>query len=154
MTVCDADLVGRLAAQLDRAGQAKLGRSLALFHVAAGDCGGCALETHALRGLVYGLERLGLRFVGTPRQADVLLVTGALTRALSEPVRLAWEAAGEPKWVVAVGDCAADGGVFGGSYAVLGGAAEAVPVDIIVPGCPPAPAEMLLALRALLEING
>ena len=149
----DADLVGRLAARLEQSAQPKLGRRLALYPVVAGDCGGCALELYALRGLIYRLERLGLRFVPTPFQADVLLITGALTRALADPVRRAWEAAGAPKWVIAVGDCAADGGVFKGSYSVLGGVRETVPVDIIVPGCPPDPADILRALVAVLEAN-
>jgi Ni,Fe-hydrogenase III small subunit len=153
MTLADAELVGQLAARLEQAAQPKLGRRLALYHAALGDCGGCALEVHALRSLTYRLERLGFRFVPTPVQADVLLITGALTRPLADPVRRAWEAASAPKWVIAAGDCAADGGVFKGSYAVLGGAGEAVQVDIIVPGCPPAPAEILRALVAILEAN-
>lgn len=153
MSEADAELAGTLAAKLDRAAQARLGRSLALYVVQAGDCGGCALELHALRGTAYRLERLGLAFVASPRQADVLLVSGALTRALAEPVRLAWEAAAAPKWVVAVGDCAVSGGMFKGSYAVLGGVAEAVPVDILVPGCPPTPTTVLAILAALIEAN-
>ncbi len=153
MSQADAELAGTLAAKLDRAAQARLGRSLALYVVQAGDCGGCALELRALQGAAYRLERLGLCFVTTPRHADVLLVSGALTRALAEPVRLAWEAAAEPKWVVAVGDCAVSGGLFKGSYAVLGGVAEAVPVDVAVPGCPPAPAGILGILASLIEAN-
>jgi Ni,Fe-hydrogenase III small subunit len=149
----DDELAGTLAARLDRAAQTKLGRSLALFPLEAGGCGGCALEVYALRASVHRLARLGLSMVTSPLQADVLLVTGALTRAMAVPVRRAWEAAADPKWVVAVGECAADGGPFRGSYAVIGGASEAVPIDIIVPGCPPAPADILHALTALLEAN-
>ena len=104
-------------------------------------------------GVLYDLERFGLRFVDSPRQADVLLVTGPLTRNLKAALEQAWDATPEPKWVVAVGDCAVDGGVFKGSYAVLGGAGGSVPVDLTIGGCPPSPARILAGLRALLEAN-
>ena len=152
MTV-DDELAGTLAARLDRAAQARLGRSLALFPLEAGGCGGCALEIAALRASVYRLARLGLSIATTPIQADVLLVTGALTRAMAVPVRRAWEAAADPKWVLAIGECAADGGPFRGSYAVIGGVSEVAPVDVIVPGCPPDPSDILRALVALLDAN-
>ena len=140
-------------ARLDLAAHARLGRSLALFHAQAADCGGCVLELRALRGLAYGLRRLGLSFVDTPRHADVLLVTGGATRALAEPLRRTWEAMADPKWVVAIGGCALDGGLFRGSYAVLGGAADVMPVDLAISGCPPTPVEILRALTTLLEAN-
>jgi Ni,Fe-hydrogenase III small subunit len=149
----DPATVGELAARLDAAAQARLGRSLAIRHVDAGSCNGCELELHALSNIVYDLERFGLRFVASPRHADVLLVTGPPTRNLIEALRATWAATPDPKWVVAVGDCAVDGGVFKGSYAIVGGIAAAVPVDLVVPGCPPTPLQIMAGLRALLEAN-
>jgi Ni,Fe-hydrogenase III small subunit len=145
--------VRELAARLDAAAQARLGRSLSIRHVDAGSCNGCELELHALSNIVYDLERFGLRFVASPRHADVLLVTGPPTRNLVEALRATWAATPDPKWVVAVGDCAVDGGVFKGSYAVVGGVAAALPVDLVVPGCPPTPQQILAGLRALVEAN-
>jgi Ni,Fe-hydrogenase III small subunit len=153
VTQAEDDLAGTLAARLDRAAQTRLGRSLALFPLDAAGCGACALELYALRASAYRLVRLGLSLVASPVQADVLLVTGSLTRAMAVPVRRAWEAAADPKWVVAIGECAADGGPFRGSYAVIGGVPEVVPVDVIIPGCPPRPDDILRALVALLEAN-
>lgn len=149
----DADTVASLAARLDAAAQARLGRSLALRHVNAGSCNGCELELRALLGPLYALERFGLRFVDSPRHADVLLVTGPMTRSMQQAVEQAWDATSEPKWVVAVGDCAVDGGAFRGSYAVLDGAGSVIPVDLTITGCPPSPARLLAGLRALLEAN-
>lgn len=149
----DADMTALLAARLEAAAQARLGRSLALRHVNTGSCNGCELELRALRGVFYDLERYGLRFVDSPRHADVLIVTGPLTRNLRAALEQAWDATAEPKWVVALGDCAVDGGVFKGSYAVLDGAGQAIPVDLTITGCPPAPSRILSALRALLESN-
>jgi Ni,Fe-hydrogenase III small subunit len=148
-----AATVGELAARLDAAAQARLGRSLSLRHVDAGSCNGCELELHALSNVLYDLERYGLRFVASPRHADVLVVTGPPTRNLVEALRATWAATPDPKWVVAIGDCAVDGGVFKGSYAILGGIAAAVPVDLLIPGCPPTPQQILAGLRALLEAN-
>jgi Ni,Fe-hydrogenase III small subunit len=145
--------VGELAARLDSAAQRRLGRSLAIRHVDAGSCNGCELELHALSNVVYDLERFGLRFVASPRHADVLLVTGPPTRNLIEALRATWAATPDPKWVVAIGDCAVDGGVFKGSYAIVGGIAAAVPVDLMIPGCPPTPQQILTGLRALVEAN-
>lgn len=146
-----------LAAQLDGTARARLGRSLAIRHVDAGSCNGCELEIHALHSIVYDLERFGLHFVASPRHADVLLVTGPLSRNMREALLLTWQATPDPKWVVAVGDCAMDGGVFKGSYAIdgsgTGGIAAGVPVDLKVPGCPPTPAAVLTALRTLVEVN-
>ncbi|HST75651.1 MAG TPA: NADH-quinone oxidoreductase subunit NuoB [Acetobacteraceae bacterium] len=147
------DTVQSLAAALEAAAQRRLGRSLSIRHVDSGSCNGCELELHALNGIVYDLERFGLRFVASPRHADVLLVTGPLTRNLREALERSWEATPDPKWVVAIGDCAVDGGVFKGSYAVLGGAGAAVPVSLVIGGCPPTPAQVLSGLRALLEAN-
>ncbi len=148
-----AEAVAALTARLDAAAQRRLGRSLALFHVPTGGCGGCGRELSALDGIVYGLDRYGLRFVSSPRQADVLLATGPLTANLQEALALAYAAMPEPKWVIAVGDCAVDGGVFKGSYAVHGGVGACVPVDLLVRGCPPAPGDILAGLLALLAAN-
>jgi Ni,Fe-hydrogenase III small subunit len=142
-----------LAERLDAAAQQRLGRSLAIRHVDGGGCNGCELEIAMLASVVYDLERFGLRFVASPRHADVLLVTGPVTRTMQEAVLRTWQATPDPKWVVAVGDCAVDGGVFKGSYAVAGGVEAAIPVDLVVRGCPPAPAQILDGLRALLEAN-
>ena len=139
-----------LAERLDAAAQARLGRSLGVFAVEAAGCGGCALEVAGLAGPHYDLERFGLRFVASPRHADVLLVAGALGRNMGEALERALACVPEPRWVVAVGDCAADGGPFRGSYAVAGGVEEAVPVDLLIPGCPPTPAQVLEGLLALL----
>lgn len=149
----DAETIASLAARLDAAAQARLGHSLALRHVNTGSCGGCELELRALSNVFYDLERFGLRFVDSPRHADVLLVTGPLSRNLRTALEQAWDATPDPKWVVAVGDCAIDGGVFKGSYAVLGGAGVSVPVDLTIGGCPPTPARILAGLRTLLEAN-
>jgi len=149
----DGDTVNALMARLDAAARVRLGRSLAVRHVDTGSCGGCERELLALSGPLYQLERFGLRFVEAPRHADVLLVTGPMTRNLRQALEQAWDATPDPKWVVALGDCALDGGVFKGSYAVLGGTGNAVPVDLTIGGCPPSPARILAGLRALLEAN-
>ncbi len=149
----DVEIAGALAAQLDGAAQARLGRSLAILHVAAGGCGGCALEIGALGGIAFDLERHGLSFVNSPRQADVLLATGPLTCAMRTAMEGVWTAMPEPRWVVAVGACAIDGGAFAGSYAVQGGIGIALPVDLVVEGCPPSPASVLSALLTLVEAN-
>jgi Ni,Fe-hydrogenase III small subunit len=142
-----------LAARLEAAAQTRLGRSLAIRHINTGSCNGCELELRALNNVLYDLQRFGLRFVESPRHADILLVTGPLTRNLRTALEQAWDATPEPKWVVAVGDCAVDGGVFKGSYAVLGGTGHAVPVDLTISGCPPKPAKILAGLRTFLEAN-
>ncbi|HEY1932150.1 MAG TPA: NADH-quinone oxidoreductase subunit NuoB [Acetobacteraceae bacterium] len=149
----DAETTASLAARLNAAAQRRLGRSLAIRHVNTGSCNGCELEMRALRGALYDLERFGLRFVESPRHADVLMVTGPLTRNLRAALEAAWDATPDPKWVVAVGDCAVDGGVFKGSYAVENGVGTALPVDLTISGCPPTPARLLAGLRALLEAH-
>jgi Ni,Fe-hydrogenase III small subunit len=149
----DSDTVAELAGRLEAATQPGLGRSLAVLHLDAGSCGGCEIELRAARRAVYDLERFGVRFANSPRQADVLLVTGPVTRNLVEALELAHAAMPEPRFVVAVGDCAVDGGVFKGSYAVAGGAATTVPVDLLIGGCPPTPGRIVAGLRALLEAN-
>ena len=114
-------------AALDRAARRRLGRSLAIREVDAGSCNGCELEIHALNNAFYDLERFGLRFVASPRHADVLLVTGPVTKNMREALERTYAATPDPKWVVAVGDCAADGGIFAGSYAVEGGVSKRRP---------------------------
>jgi len=147
--VADA-AVAELAASLDRAARRMLGRSLSIREVDAGSCNGCELEIHALNNVFYDLERFGLRFVASPRHADVLLVTGPVTRNMREALERTYDATPNPKWVVAVGDCALDGGIFAGSYAVVGGVSGVVPVDLHIRGCPPSPIELLRGLLALL----
>jgi Ni,Fe-hydrogenase III small subunit len=149
----DAETAASLSGRLEAAAQARLGRSLAIMHLDAGSCGGCEIELRALRNVVHDLERFGLHFAASPRHADVLLVTGPLTRNLMSALDQAWAAMPEPKFVVAVGDCAVDGGVFKGSYAVTGGVGTALPVDLLISGCPPTPERILAGLRALLEAN-
>jgi len=122
---------------------ATLGRALAIRHVDAGSCNGCELEIHALDNPYYNLEGLGIRFVASPRHADLLLVTGPVSRNMALALKRTYDATPAPKLVVAVGDCGRDGGIFGTSYATCGGVANIVPVDIVVPGCPPAPIEIL-----------
>jgi Ni,Fe-hydrogenase III small subunit len=148
-----AETIESLTARLEAAAQVRLGRSLAIRHVNTGSCNGCELELRALSNVLYDLERFGLRFVDTPRHADILLVTGPLTRNLRVALEQAWDATPDPKWVIAVGDCAIDGGIFKGSYAVLGGTGLSVPVDLTISGCPPTPGQVLTGLRALLEVN-
>jgi Ni,Fe-hydrogenase III small subunit len=149
----DAETAASLAGRLDAASRARLGRSLAIRHVDAGSCGGCEIELRALTNVIHDLARFGLTFVTSPRHADVLLVTGPLTRNLVEALEQAWTAMPDPKFLVAVGDCAVDGGVFKGSYAITGGVGTTLPVDLLISGCPPTPERILAGLRALLEAN-
>ncbi len=146
----DQAALAELAQSVDRAARARLGRSLSIREVDAGSCNGCELEIHALSNAFYDLERLGLRFVASPRHADVLLVTGPVTKNMREALLRTYNATPDPKWVVAVGACAADGGVFAGSYAVAGGVKDVVPVDLHIRGCPPSPTELLKGLLAVL----
>lgn len=143
--------IAELAASLDAAARRRLGRSLSIREVDAGSCNGCELEIHALNNVFYDLERFGLRFVASPRHADVLLVTGPVTKNMREALERTYNATPDPKWVVAVGDCAVDGGIFSGSYAVAGGVSKVVPVDLHIRGCPPNPVALLKGLLALIE---
>jgi Ni,Fe-hydrogenase III small subunit len=143
--------VAELAARVDRAARQRLGRSLSIREVDAGSCNGCELEIHALNNAFYDLERFGIRFVAAPRHADVLLVTGPVTKNMREALERTYNSTPDPKWVVAVGDCAVDGGLFAGSYAVVGGVSKVVPVDIHIRGCPPSPVQLLSGLLALLQ---
>ncbi len=127
------------------------GRSLTIREVDAGSCNGCELEIHALNNAVYDVERFGVRFVASPRHADVLLVTGPVTRNMSVALARTYAATPDPKWVVAVGDCGCGCGVFAGSYAVVGSVEKVVPVDLSIRGCPPRPIDLLKGLVALVE---
>ena len=120
-----------------------LGRALAIRMVDAGSCNGCELELHALGNPYYNIEGRGIRFVASPRHADMLLVTGPVTRNMAEALRRTYDAVPDPKLVVAVGDCACTGGIFGESYASCGRVANVLPVDFAIEGCPPPPAAIL-----------
>ena len=149
--VKDDEMLAELGASVERAARRRLGRSLSIREVDAGSCNGCELEIHALNNAFYDLERFGLHFVASPRHADVLLVTGPVTRNMREALERTYNATPDPKWVVAVGDCAVDGGIFSGSYAVVGGVSGVVPVDLHIRGCPPQPTQLLKGLLTLLE---
>ena len=151
----DEAALAELAESLKRTVRAKLGRSLSIRHVDAGSCNGCELEIHALNNAFYDLERFGLHFVASPRHADVLLVTGPVTKNMRQALERTYNATPDPKWVVAVGACAADGGVFAGSYAVAGGVKDVIPVDLHIRGCPPTPFDLLQGLVSLVSgVNG
>ena len=141
-----ADEELRLRENLQRRILDVLGRALCIRHVDAGSCNGCELEISGLLGPHYDLERFGLHFVASPRHADCLLVTGPVTRNMAEALKRTYDATPDPKIVIAVGDCGRDGGIFGGSYAVVGGVDAVVPVDAVIPGCPPSPATLLAGL--------
>ena len=119
------------------------GRALAIRHVDAGSCNGCELEIHAMNSPYYNLEQLGIKFVASPRHADMLLVTGPVSRNKETALRRTWEATPDPKLVVAIGDCGCTGGIFGESYASCGRVSNVIPVDVAVPGCPPTPVAIL-----------
>jgi Ni,Fe-hydrogenase III small subunit len=142
--------LAELADTLGRAARRRLGRSLAIRVVDAGSCNACELELNTLNNPFYDLERFGIRLVASPRHADVLMVTGPVTRNMAEALRRTYDAMPDPKWVVATGGCAIDGGCFAGSPAVLGGVHHALPVDLHIAGCPPSPTATLQGLLALL----
>ena len=126
------------------------GRALAIRHVDAGSCNGCELEIHACNGPHYNLERLGIRFVASPRHADLLLVTGPVSRHMEVALRRTYDATPEPKLVVAIGDCGCSGGIFGESYASRGRISNVIPVDVGVPGCPPEPTAIIQGILTAL----
>ena len=125
-------------------------RALAIRHVDAGSCNGCELELHALENPVYNLQGAGVRFVASPRHADLLLVTGPVSSHMVEALKRTYEATPEPKRVVAIGDCAGCGGLFGETNACRGRIANVIPVDVVVPGCPPAPVDVLKGILAVI----
>jgi Ni,Fe-hydrogenase III small subunit len=147
----DEAALAELGASLAQVSRRRLGRSLSIRQVDAGSCNGCELEIHALSNAFYDLERFGLRFVASPRHADVLLVTGPVTKNMREALERTYAATPDPKWVVAVGDCACDGGLFADSYACVGAVSKVVPVDLHIGGCPPDPQTLLKGLLALLS---
>ena len=130
-----------------------LGRALTIRHVDAGSCNGCELEIHALANPYYNLEGLGIRFVASPRHADMLLVTGPVSKHMAIAVKRAYDATPDPKLVVAVGDCGCTGGIFGESYASLGRVANVIPVDVAIPGCPPTPTALLQGILAAIAAH-
>jgi Ni,Fe-hydrogenase III small subunit len=139
----DQDDSLRVRAALPARIRAILGRALCIRHVDAGSCNGCELEIHALNNPLYNIEGLGMRFVASPRHADLLLVTGPVSRHMAVALRRTYEAMPDPKLVVALGDCGCDGGIFGENYASCGRVASIIPVDVLVPGCPPPPLRIL-----------
>lgn len=147
----DEAMVVEYGDALARASRRKLGRSLSIREVDAGSCNGCELEINALSNSFYDLERFGLRFVASPRHADVLLVTGPVTKNMRTALERTYAATPDPKWVVAVGDCAFDGGIFAGSYACVGAVSAVIPVDLHIPGCPPNPVALLKGLLTLVD---
>jgi Ni,Fe-hydrogenase III small subunit len=130
---------------------ARLGRALAIRQVDAGSCNGCELEIHALNNPYYNIEGQGIKFVASPRHADMLLVTGPVSKHMERALKIAYEATPEPKLVVAVGDCGCTGGVFGESYASCGRVANVIPVDVAVPGCPPTPYAIMQAILTAID---
>jgi Ni,Fe-hydrogenase III small subunit len=141
----------RLGITLRRRIDARLGRSLAIRQVDAGSCNGCELEIHALNNPYYDVERFGVHFVASPRHADVLLVTGPVSRHMETALRRTWRATPAPKLVIAAGACACDGGEFGVSYASCGAVENVIPVDVKIPGCPPTPLDLLNGLLVALH---
>jgi Ni,Fe-hydrogenase III small subunit len=146
----DTDVV-ELVHQVDQAAKKLLGRALAIREVDAGSCNGCEIEITGLTSPVYDSERFGVHFVASPRHADMLLVTGPVTRNMEVPLRKTYEATPDPKLVVAVGDCARNCGVFKGSYAIAGSVDQIIPVDVFVEGCPPEPADILRGILTALD---
>ena len=149
----DEAVLAEIAQKLAETGRQRLGRSLSIREVDAGSCNGCELEVNALGNPYYDIERFGLRFVASPRHADLLLVTGPVSNNMRVALERTWRATPDPKWVVALGDCAAGCGVFQESAACAGGVAAVLPVDLVIKGCPPTPVEILRGLLALLEQN-
>jgi len=137
-----------IAARLHQEILRTLGRALTIRHVDAGSCNGCELEIHALGNPYYNIEGLGIKFVASPRHADMLLVTGPVSKHMAIALRRTYDATPDPKLVVAVGDCGCTGGIFGESYASLGRVSNVIPVDVAVPGCPPTPTALLQGILA------
>jgi Ni,Fe-hydrogenase III small subunit len=140
----DEAVVTRLQADILRT----LGRALTIRQVDAGSCNGCELEIHALGNPYYNIEGKGIRFVASPRHADMLLVTGPVTKHMTIALQRTYDATPDPKLVVAAGDCACTGGIFGESYASMGRVGNVIPVDVSIPGCPPTPVQLLTGILA------
>jgi|SRR5215472_4171259 len=139
----ESDELLRVRGALDERIRATLGRALCIRHVDAGSCNGCELEIHALNNPLYNLEGLGIRFVASPRHADLLLVTGPVAANMELALRRTYDATPDPKLVVALGDCGCTGGIFGEHGASRGRVSNIIPVDVAVPGCPPSPTRIL-----------
>lgn len=150
LTPVDAD-VERVLVALSESTRRLLGRALAIREVDAGSCNGCEIEISGITGPTYDASQFGIHFVASPRHADMLLVTGPVTRNMELPLRKTYEATPDPKLVVAVGDCAQTCGVFAGSYAIVGSVDKVIPVDVFVPGCPPTPTAILTGILAALD---
>ena len=154
LTIAAPDADGAALEELGRAlaarGRRLFGRSITIREVDAGSCNGCELEIHALNNAIYDAERFGLKFAASPRHADVLLVTGPVTHNMKVALERTYAATPDPKWVVAVGDCAVDGGLFADSYACVGGVEAVIPVDLRIRGCPPTPVQLLRGLLTLM----
>jgi Ni,Fe-hydrogenase III small subunit len=148
-----ADEALRLASRLQDEILAQLGRALTIRHVDAGSCNGCELEIHAVNNVYYNLEGIGIKFVASPRHADMLLVTGPVSKHMEEALRRTWDATPEPKLVVALGDCGCSGGIFGENYASVGRVANVIPVDVAVPGCPPDPLAIMRGILTAVSIR-
>jgi Ni,Fe-hydrogenase III small subunit len=147
----EADALAEIGRALEGRVRRLYGRSLSIREVDAGSCNGCELEIHALNNAVYDCERFGLKFAASPRHCDVLMVTGPVARNMKVALERTYAATPDPKWVVAVGDCACGCGVFEGSYAVVGAVDKVVPVDLHIKGCPPRPIDLLRGLVALVD---
>jgi Ni,Fe-hydrogenase III small subunit len=145
----DMVVVARLQQEILRT----MGRALTIRQIDAGSCNGCELEIHALSNPYYNIEGLGIRFVASPRHADMLLVTGPVSKHMAIALKRTYEATPEPKLVVAAGDCGCGGGIFGESYASLGGVANVLPVDVEIPGCPPTPSALLAGILAAISVG-
>ncbi|HBZ72728.1 MAG TPA: formate hydrogenlyase [Deltaproteobacteria bacterium] len=143
----------RLQESLQAQIRAVLGRALCIRQIDAGSCNGCELEIHALNNPLYNIEGLGIRFVASPRHADLLLVTGPVSRHMEVALRRTYAATPDPKLVVAVGDCGCTGGIFGESYASCGRISNVIPVDVAIPGCPPSPTQILRGILAAISSN-
>ena len=140
-----------LGIELKRLVDARMRGSFAIREVDAGSCNACELEVHALNNPYYDIERFGVHFVASPRHADALLVTGPVSRHMAAALKRTYDALPAPKWVIAMGDCTINGGEFGCNYATVGAVERIVPVDLVIPGCPPTPAVLMRALLALLQ---
>ncbi|MGR8931620.1 MAG: NADH-quinone oxidoreductase subunit B family protein [Gammaproteobacteria bacterium] len=145
------DELEQLGLEVKRHIDRRFSGSIAIREVDAGSCNGCELEIHALNNPYYDIERFGIHFVASPRHADVLLVTGPVSRHMQTALLRTYEATPDPKWVVAVGDCAACGGEFGSSYASCGAVSNVIPVDLVIPGCPPPPLVLMKGLLGLMQ---
>ncbi len=145
------DELEQLGLEIKRQIDRKFSGSIAIRQVDAGSCNGCELEIHALNNPYYDIERFGIHFVASPRHADVLLVTGPVSRHMQAALLRTYEATPDPKWVIAAGDCAACGGEFGVSYACCGAVANVIPVDLVIAGCPPTPLALMKGLLGLMR---